>query len=378
MEATGAAGIEPAEERDAWLQRLLRAATVGGPTFALTNVLWYFGAISAAAGAIAIIDRIPESHRDLWEFLASLGFLAGFAVAGWFLARKVGRLPGGLGAAAAAAMVPAAGYGFTQLVHAYPRQSGFNPFVSFDGAIFGIALATAVAAVLAPLLTHVAFNLALAVAALLFAAQLLASSWHPGLDGRATTGLVTGSLLVGVAFLLDSVRRREAAFWPYAGGLGAITAALAVYAVPPSQHLGVWIPLLIVGTLLLLAFPSVGRRTWAVVGAADLLIAFAVAQVSADGRGGRALAIGATVASAALLLDAAGRRREAFWLYVGGLTALAEGLTYLTVRSPHSGPWVAMLVIGAALLAMFVRSGRKTFVVFGTAAVAGAYATSQL
>ena len=37
-----------------------------------------------------------------------------------------------------------------------------------------------------------------------------------------------------------------------------------------------------------------------------------------------------------------------------------------------------MLVIGAALLAMFVRFGRKTYAVFGAVGVAGAYTTSEL
>src|SRR5262245_17971213 len=364
MEAAGVAGGVPAENTGALLRRWLGADAVGGTPLALSDVLWYVGAISGVAAAIAILHGIPESRDDLWEFLASLGFLAAFAIAARPLTRRAGRLPGGLALGMAAAMVPAAGYGFTQLVRAYPGQADFNPFVTFSGAIFAIALATAAAAVLAYLLTRVASNLALGVAAFLLASQFLASSWHPSLTGRATTALVTGLLLVVVALLLDAGSRRSAAFWPYAGGLTAVTVAFALY-VYPTRHLGVWIAMLAVGTALMFLFPFVSRRTWAVFGAANIAGAFAVAQVASDGRGGRAIVVGAVVTGAALLLDRAERHREAFWLYVGGLSALAEGLIYVAVKSPQYEPWIPMLVVGAVLLSMFVVVGRKTWLVFG-------------
>lgn len=377
MEATGAAGAVPVDNTGTLLRRLLRAEAAGSTPLALADVLWYFGAISGVAAAIAIVDEIPESHHDLWEFLASLAFLAAFAIVAWPLTRKAGRLPGGLAVGMAAAMVPAVGYGFTQLVHAYPGQSDFNPFVTFSGATFAIALATAAASLGAYLLTGVASNLAVGVLAFLLASQFLASSWHPSMTGRATTALLTGSLLVVIAVLLDAVRRRSAAFWPYAGGLTAVTTAFVLYAYP-TRHLGVWIAMLALGTALVLLFPFVRRRTWAVFGAANLVGALAVAQVASDGRGARAIAVGVVVTGAALLLDAAERRREAFWLYVGGLTALAQGLIYLAVRSPQYEPWIPMLVVGATLLAMFIWAGRKTWLVFGALGVAGAYATAYV
>jgi hypothetical protein len=377
MEATGVAGVVPAENTGALLRRWLGADAARGTPLALSDVLWYLGAISGVAAAIAILDGIPESHRDLWEFLASLGFLAAFAIAAWPLTRRAGRLPGGLALGMAAAMVPAVGYGFTQLVDAYPGQPDLNPFATFSGAFFAIALATAAAAVVAYLLTSVASNLALAVVTFLLASQFLASSWQPSLTGRATTALLTGSFLVAIALLLDAAGRRSAAFWPYAGGLTAVTVAFVLYAYP-TRHLGVWIAMLALGTVLVLLFPIVRRRTWAVFGAANLAGAVAVAQVASDGRGGRAIAVGAVITGTALLLDRAERRREAFWLYVGGLSALAEGLVYLAVTSPQYEPWIPMLAVGTALLAMFIEAGRKTWLVFGALGVAGAYATAYV
>jgi hypothetical protein len=136
--------------------------------------------------------------------------------------------------------------------------------------------------------------------------------------------------------------------------------------------------MLALGTVLVFLFPIVRRRTWAVFGAANLAGALAVAQVASDGRGGRAIAVGAVITGTALLLDRAERRREAFWLYVGGLSALAEGLVYLAVKSPQYEPWIPMLAVGTALLAMFIEAGRKTWLVFGALGVAGAYATAYV
>jgi hypothetical protein len=376
MEATGA-GVQPPQDARTWIRQRLGGATGDWPALALSDVLWYFGAISVVAAAISIVDHVPQSHRDVWEFLVSLGFLTGFALGAWLLSRGGRRLPCGLAAGMAAAMVPAVGYGFTQLVHAYPRQQSFNPFSSFSGAIFAVAVATAAAATLAYVLTRVAVNLALAVVSVLFAAQLLATSWHATVDGRATTAVVVGSLLVATGLLLDAIGRRSEAFWPYAGGFGAVTVALGVYAFP-SRHLHVWIAMLVVGTLLLLAFPFVARRTWAVFGTVNLAAAFAVSQVATDGRGGRAIIVGGVVVAAALLLDAAGRRRIAFWLYLGGLAALTAGFALYVFPTQHLHVWIAMLVVGTLLLVGFPFIDRRTWAVFGTVYLAGAYAVSQV
>jgi hypothetical protein len=359
-----------------WARRWFGTATAGAPSLGLPDVLWFFGAISGVAAAISIVDHVSQSHRDLWELLASVGFLAGFALCAWILSRRAGRLPGGLAAGMAAAMVPAAGYGFTQLVHAYPHQQSFNPFHSFDGAVFGVALATAAAAILAYALTRVAVNLALAVGAVLLSAQLLASAWHPSLDGRSATAVVVGSVLAVVGLVLDVLHKRGEAFWLYVGGLASLTVGLDLH-VFPSRDLDIWVAMLIVGTLLLVGSPFVGRRTWAAFGTVNLVSAFAMSQVATGGRGGHAIVIGGVVVGAGLLLDAVRRRRTAFWLYVGGLSALLEGLIYLTVRSPTSEPWIPMLVVGAVLLAGFVVVGRKTWVVFGVLLVAAANAAAE-
>jgi hypothetical protein len=81
----------------------------GVPTLGLPDVLWFFGAISAVAAALAIVHQVHGTDRHVWQFLVALGFLAGFALAAWVVARGAGRLPGGIAAGMAVVMVPAAG-----------------------------------------------------------------------------------------------------------------------------------------------------------------------------------------------------------------------------------------------------------------------------
>jgi hypothetical protein len=81
-----------------------------------------------------------------------------------------------------------------------------------------------------------------------------------------------------------------------------------------------------------------------------------------------------------MLLDARRHRRAAFWWHVVGLFALTNGLVYYVGVNPflpgrHSATWawVAMLVVGAALLVAAFPVGRATWGAFG---VAGLYAPS--
>ncbi len=369
----------------AWAGKWLGRPSAGVPSLGLPDVLWFFGAISAVAAATSIVDHVPESHRDVWEFLVSLAFLAGFALCAWILTRRAGRLPGGLAAGMAAAMLPAAAYGFTQLVHAYPRSHSFNPFTSFNGAVFGIALATAAAGLVAYALTRVAVNLALAVTPILVAAQFLATAWHPNLDGRGTTAVVVGLALTVIGLALDTMKRRGEAFWMHLGGLASLTVGLGLNSVP-SRSYDVWIAMLVVGTCLVGGSPFLRRRTWVAFGAVNLVFAFVWSQ-AAGARGAHAIVIGAVVTGTGLLLDAAHKHRTAWWLYLGGLLALLEGLIYLTVTdltfnavtftTQTSDQWVPLLVIGAALLAGFVAVGRRIWVVYGVLFVWGASVASE-
>src|SRR5207302_1418298 len=90
-------------------------------------------------------------------------------------------------------------------------------------------------------------------------------------------------------------------------------------------------------------------------------------------RAGRAVWVGAVLVLVGLILDARGRRPVGFWMYLGGLAAIADGLAYFAVTSPDSEAWIPMLVVGALLLLFFAPMRRRLWAVFGAAGLAGAF-----
>jgi hypothetical protein len=239
------------------------------PQLDLPNVLWFFGAVVAAAASLVIIDKIPESSDDVWEFLGSLGFLVAYALAAGLLLWRGWRTPGGLLAGVAAAMVPPTGYGLTQVTGVYPDDPFFEPLSEFSGAVFGIGCVTILAGLLAYVATGVTFNLLLVVGAVQVTAQLLASAWHASGEGRSVIAVVVGAVLVLIGLALDRASSRSEAFWLYLGGLGGITVALAYlsFASGDTESRG-WLPLLIGGAIVLLLAAPLRRRVWATFGAA--------------------------------------------------------------------------------------------------------------
>jgi hypothetical protein len=243
------------------------------PRLDLPNVLWFFGAITAAISSIAVLDKIPESYSDLWVLFASLGFLVAYALAALLLHRRGLAIAAGLMATVSAAMVPAVGYAFTQLVDVYPSDPFFEPFSDFSGAIFGIGLATAAVALLVFALMRFSFLLALFVAAALACVQLLTPAWGTSGDDRALSGVVSGAVAVAVGLVLDASARRRDAFWLYVGGYLAIGAALVYYVVNglgEGGGGGGWIALLTVGAVVLLGGAVLRRAAWAAYGAIGL------------------------------------------------------------------------------------------------------------
>jgi hypothetical protein len=249
------------------------ARPLAWPRLDLPNVLWFFGAITAAIASISVLDKIPESHADLWVLLASLGFFVAYALASVMLYRRGLSIAGGLMATVGAAMVPAIGYAFTQVVDVYPDDPFFEPFSDFSGTIFGIGIATAVVALIAFAVTRFSFLLALFVGAALVCVQLLTPSWGTSGDDRALSGVVSGAMAVVVGLLLDAAARRRDAFWFYVGGYFAIGAALIYYVlngIGEGGGGGAWIALLIVGAAVLLGAAVLRRATWAAYGALGL------------------------------------------------------------------------------------------------------------
>ncbi len=233
------------------------------------NVLWFFGAIAIAFALNVLVDAIPDSHRGVWVFLTAVGFFVGFAIVSWFLLELWWWVPGGLAAALAVASFPGLAIGFLKLIDVWPDDPVLDPFEDFSGYPFGVAVATAVVGLAAFVLTRFSFIFAVVVTAVLVASQLLAPAFEspPSGDDRATLGLVFGSLIVIVGVFLDAFGRRRDAFWFHVLGWFSVAAGLVFFTLDPSgdPNRG-WVPMLVVGVLMLITAGPIRRATWAVYG----------------------------------------------------------------------------------------------------------------
>jgi len=239
------------------------------PRMDTPNVLWFFGAFAIAFATLTLIDKVPESSRDVWELLVSLAFYVAYAVAGWVLLRNGWWVPGGLGFALAVAMVPAIGFGVASLVGTFPKDPFFDPFQQGSWSVVLIGVATMADAVVSFAITRFSFLFFTFVTATLITAEFFIPTINssPGADGFAVTAIVTGGALVLIGLLLDLARRRRDAFWFHAGGFFGIAIALSFYATGATgdSNRG-WVPMVIAGGIVLLLAAPLRRATWAVYG----------------------------------------------------------------------------------------------------------------
>lgn len=250
-------------------QAAARRGEAGWPRFDAPNVLWFFGFYSITFASIGVINQVSEAHHDLWEFLVSLAFAAAYLIAALVLAIAGWRTPSGLAVATAVAMIPAAGFGFTSLIRTYPHEPFFDPFETFSGSVFTIALASAVAALVAFAITRFSFVLLELTVAFSLITQLFlpAVDDHPTADGRAVTAIITGAALIVIGLMLDGQGRRRTAFWFHVLGFLNLAIAFGYYAFNLSGDTNRgWIPMLIVGGLALLLSAPLWRATWAFYG----------------------------------------------------------------------------------------------------------------
>jgi hypothetical protein len=230
------------------------------------NVLWFAGTYAIAFASYALLGALPESQKSVWILLAAIAFLLAYSAASRELLRDGWWIPGGLAAALAVAMVPAVGVGFLRVIDVW---SSDMPLTEFNGYALAVAIATAIAGLLAYWLTRFSFLFFTVVTAILVAAQFLAVAGGSATTGddRAAAALVAGGLLVIAGVFLDAFGRRREAFWFHALGWFGAAAGLVFFIVEPGgdPERG-WIPMLIVGTMMVIASGPIRRATWAVYG----------------------------------------------------------------------------------------------------------------
>jgi hypothetical protein len=230
------------------------------------NVLWFAGTYAIAAASYALLGALPDSGSSVWIFLAAIGLLLVYAAASHGLLRNNWWVPGGLAASLAVAMVPAVGVGFFRLIDVW---SSDLPLTSFNGSAVAVAIVTAIAGLVAYWLTRFSFLFFTVVSAVLVTAQFLAVAGDSSTSGddRATAALIAGGLVVIAGVFLDAFGRRRDAFWFHALGWLSAAAGLVFFILEPGgDPARGWIPMLIVGTLMVIVSGPIRRATWAVYG----------------------------------------------------------------------------------------------------------------
>lgn len=232
------------------------------------NVLWFFGTFAISFGVYALLDTVPDDQNSLWILVAAVAFFVAFALAAWALLQRGWWVPGGLAATLAVLTFPAVAVGFLQLIDVWPDDPFFEPFDDFSGYFLAVALATAVVGLIAFAVTGFPFLLAVVIAAILIGSQLLVPGFEegPSADDRATMALVIGALLAIGGVFLDAFGRRRDAFWFHALGYLSVAAGLVNYTLGSGDQDRGWIPMLVIGLLLLIAAGPIRRATWAVYG----------------------------------------------------------------------------------------------------------------
>jgi hypothetical protein len=232
-----------------------------------SNVLWFAGAYAIALGSYGLLETLPDSDHSLWILIAALACFGAYAVGARLLLRATWWVPGGLATALAVAMVPAVSVAFFKLIHVWPKGLG-DPFAGFSGYTLAVAGVTALAALAAFALTRFSFLFALFVAATLLGAQIVvAANGSPSGDDRATSALIAGALVVIVGVFLDAFGRRREAFWFHALGWFSVAAGLVFFSFEGAgAHNRGWIPMLIVGVMMVIVSGPIGRATWAFYG----------------------------------------------------------------------------------------------------------------
>jgi hypothetical protein len=243
------------------------------PHFDPPNILWYFGAITAAFFSAAQLSEIPRSERGLWVLLSALAWIAVYLLVASLLRKRGWWIPGGLAVAVAVGLVPIVVYAFEVLVGVWPQDvpvEGAGP----RGGLLAIALVTALAGLAAFALLRFPFLLFVTAFAVLISTQDTVFLGRDAANERAWAFIGTGGALVLVGLLVDRAGLRSDAFWAHVVGFLGLTIGLLYFvfsgSVVGESNEGAWTAILLLGAFILLVAPLIERATWAAYGVLGL------------------------------------------------------------------------------------------------------------
>ncbi len=236
------------------------------PAFDAPNILWFFGAFTAAAASEAVITQVHPSARGAWILLVSLAFLGVFAAVSAGLLLMGWWVPGGVLAAMAVTFVAPATIAFERLIGVWNGDVALGPFQEFEGPIFAVVVATAAAGMIAFAIVRFHFILAIVAVAAFVAAQLLLPAFvtPPEPGDYATAFVVVGGMLILAGLALDAAPARRSAFWWHVVGLTTLAIGLGYHAFRNATW--GWVMIFVVGIAVLLFATALMRGTWAVFG----------------------------------------------------------------------------------------------------------------
>jgi hypothetical protein len=217
-----------------------------GPSFDLTHVLWYVGAL-IIVGAMGLFTNDAFNRMGGWA-LTSCG-LAYAVIAGllghYLWARKSLLVPGGLLIAVAVSMVPMIIYGIQDALDLWKYAQGdpgqyhnFYPYI--NGSWIYMEIATVVVAAVAAYFYRFSFILLIAAVALwffsmdvavwFFRSPLGTFDYNSDFSIRRLVSIIVGLIVMLLSWVMDVKRRGGAdmAFWLHIAGAAAFWGGLTL------------------------------------------------------------------------------------------------------------------------------------------------------
>jgi len=220
------------EGQDQALFQFLQAQSPSRPSFQLSHVAYYFGALLIIGAMSWLMNEAWERAGDVALLLVALTYMALFLLCARHLWQKELHIPGGLLGAVVVSLTPLAVFAFSRLTGLWPfnePKGGYHGFYVWVNASYLLMeMATVLVGLLVLRLLPFPFiTLPMAVALWFMSMDLTEVAlgeitWR----GRSLVSLCFGFNLLLVSLLVDGRSKQDFAFWGYLAGLAAFWGGL--------------------------------------------------------------------------------------------------------------------------------------------------------